>query len=60
MTDYQHFSEETKLANYDESELDEIKALQEEYDEMMNRQWKMIPADEIEERLLKLKTMNEH
>lgn len=60
MTDYQHYSDETKLANYDESELDEIKALQEEYDEMMNRQWKMIPADEIEERLLKLKTMNEH
>ena len=64
MTNYQDFDDETELAMLEENELtseqEEIMKLQQEFEQRINQSWKMIPANQIDERLLKLKTLNEH
>lgn len=61
MTNYMQRDEETEslmLENSEQiSEQNEIMELQRQFEKEYERDWKLIPADQVEERMIKLKTL---
>lgn len=61
MTNYLQRDEETEslmLENSEQiSEQNEIMELQRQFEKEYERDWKLIPADQVEERMIKLKTL---
>jgi len=61
MTNYMQRDEETEslmLENSEQiSEQNEIMELQRQFEKKYERDWKLIPADQVEERMVKLKTL---
>lgn len=61
MTNYMQRDEETEslmLENNEQiSEQNEIMELQRQFEKEYERDWKLIPADQVEERMIKLKTL---
>lgn len=61
MTNYMQKDEETEslmLENSEQiSEQNEIMELQRQFEKEYERDWKLIPADQVEERMIKLKTL---